>query len=123
MCKYTPKVDDIDQQIEKLFEYFDEEGVLPIEISDVTGIDRNVEQASFRNGVLRKARVNAEMTINSKNGKRYIVVLFNYFINEDKKKIGVSQIVVYNIPGLEGAKLTDYLTNDPDKLEVGTYVE
>ena len=123
MCKYTLKIDDIDQQIEKLFKYFDEEGALPIEISDVDWIDRNSEHASFRNGVLREAKVILDMTINSKNGKRYDVVLHYYFINEDKKKIGVSRIVVYDVTGLEGAELMHYLTNDPDKLEIGILIE
>lgn len=123
MCKYTLEINDIDQQIEKLFEYFEEERALPIEISEVTGIDRHSERASVRDGVLRKAKVNAHMTINSKNGKKYDVVMNNYFINEDKKNEGVSRIAVYDITGLEGKELIDYITNNPDNLEVGILIE
>ena len=123
LCEYTLEEDDIDEQIENMFAFFDK-SIFPINKSDIWNKGAGAEEESITNGE-RTLKIAANLEIQNKNGKQYLVVCFAYVCCSDPKNVGVSQIKVIdetNLPDDLYERLRE--KNNKDRLcFVGAYID
>lgn len=123
LCEYTLEEDDIDEQIEDMFAFFDK-SIFPISKSDIWDKGAGAEEEFVANGE-KTLKIASNLEIQNKNGKQYLVVCFAYVCCSDPKKIGVSQIKVIdetNLPDDLDERLRE--KNNENRLcFVGEYID
>ncbi len=100
LCEQTLAIEDIDEQITAMFDFF-EEGVLPIKEEEIVYSRAGSESGSFRNGV-ETLQVNASQYIRSECGKEYSILMAAYTKTSNPNIKGVSWIWVTDETDLPG---------------------
>ena len=92
LCDATLEIEDIDEQITAMFDFF-EEGVLPIDEDEIINSGAGSESGGFRNGV-QTLNVSAYIDVCSESGKKYCIVMDAYTKTSNESIKGVSRIWV-----------------------------
>ncbi len=92
LCEQTLAIEDIDEQITAMFDFF-EEGVLPIKEEEIVRSGEGSGHSSFRNGT-KTQKISACLDICSESGKNYGIVMSAYIKTSNPNIKGVSRIRV-----------------------------
>lgn len=90
LCDATLEIEDIDEQINNMFDFF-EDGILPIKEDEIFNSGAGSESSSFRNGV-ETLQINASQRIRSECGKEYSILMAAYIKTSNPDIKGVSWI-------------------------------
>ena len=99
LCEYTLEEEDIDKQIEEMFEFFDD-SVFPIKKDNIVMNSLASEETSWTDGV-ETMKIIAILKIQSESNKCYTVYCTAWPVCSDQKKQGVVGIDVVNTTGLD----------------------
>lgn len=116
LCEYTLEEEDIDEQIEEMFEFFDD-SVFPINKENILEKRLGSEESSWNDGVQIMC-IDARITITSDTNKCYTILCTAWPIYHDSKRKGVVQIKVIDKTGLERCNHDEYIKaiNNPSRL-------
>lgn len=116
LCEYTLEEEDIDEQIEEMFEFFDD-SVFPINKENILEKRLGSEESSWNDGVQIMC-IDARITIKSDTNKCYTILCTAWPIYYDSKCKGVVRIKVIDKTGLESCNHDEYnkAINNPNRL-------
>lgn len=116
LCEYTLEEEDIDEQIEEMFEFFDD-SVFPINKENILEKRLGSEESSWNDGVQIMC-IDARITIKSDTNKCYTILCTAWPIYYDSKRKGVVRIKVIDKTGLENYNHDEYIKaiNNPNRL-------
>ena len=116
LCEYTLEEEDIDKQIEEMFEFFDD-SVFPINKENILEKRLGSEESSWNDGVQIMC-IDARITIKSDTNKCYTILCTAWPIYYDSKRKGVVRIKVIDKTGLENCNHDEYIKaiNNPNRL-------
>ena len=116
LCEYTLEEEGIDEQIEEMFDFFDD-SIFPIKKENILEKRLGSEESSWNDGVQIMC-IDARITIKSNTNKCYTILCTAWPIYYDSKRKGVVQIKVIDKTGLESCNHDEYIKaiNNPNRL-------
>ncbi|MGN1137218.1 MAG: DUF5104 domain-containing protein [Oscillospiraceae bacterium] len=116
LCEYTLEEEDIDNQIEDMFDFFDD-SVFPIKKENVVLHAPGSEETSWTDGV-KTMRITSHLIIKTETNKCYSIICTAWPVCSDSKRKGVVEIKVVDETGLDYYNTDEYIKgiNDPSRL-------
>ena len=99
LCEYTLEEEGIDEQIEEMFDFFDD-SIFPIKKENIVLNDLASEESSWQDGK-KTMKINTILRVQSESNKLYTVFCTAELVDCDAKQKGVVQIEIVNMTGLD----------------------